>query len=114
MKTPRKVRTRIAKKAYQDVPQRELRLIYQGGCYYCGGEIRWAMPGEKITAENSRVIATEEHMQPRCLGGGGGSNIVIACSWCNTGWANLIDQWALKTFGETHEVAVEWRASHGL
>jgi 5-methylcytosine-specific restriction endonuclease McrA len=71
-------------------------------CHYCNARVRLPMPGEKIGAL-SREIGTVEHVQPRALGGDsawGSGNCVIACGWCNNGWASLVDSWALKVFGE--------------
>lgn len=84
-----------------DLSWREVQLYHRqdGRCYYCDGEIRLPMTGEHKIGLSKR-IGTEEHIQPRCLGGTNHAfNRVIACAWCNCGWAHLVDQWALKTFG---------------
>lgn len=94
--------------------RKRLLAAQDGRCYYCATEIRLPFPGEQVLSSDP-TVATVEHLQPRALGGvSGWVNCVMACGWCNNGWASLIDQWAIKVFGETHEAALQYRSSHGL
>lgn len=70
-------------------------------CFYCDGFIR--MPGRLEGGHMfmSRRVATEEHIVPRVLGGSdlsSSGNVVMACAWCNRGWAAKIDLWVYKIF----------------
>lgn len=67
----------------QPVPTKALLLIAQNmECFFCGNMIDWN-------------TATKDHMIPQSKGGGGGSNIVLACVRCNSQKA---DRW--PTFEE--------------